>query len=309
MPIPNLNNPYYIAANIKIGQHIQIHAQKDGETDSAFKDFPGMLLYNNEDTTYIMPNTISVLEAVTTSSEYNFCTIQGSSICFGTTNSNADDKGPQDTNRNNCWDLYLNSNHELSIIKYTDNNVSQDFLTLSDNNIKVSKPLTGVDADSINIITVNAALSFDSRDLLGVKNITATSSESVAHKIISGFSSIQADSFKTSDDTIVLNPSATYCIHTSGSISASSFYATSDVRLKTNIKPYTPKTSILDLPIYEFDYKSSGQHTIGCLAQDLQKICPEIVSEDEDGFLHIEESKLIYLLLEEVRRLKVTHYE
>ena len=44
------------------------------------------------------------------------------------------------------------------------------------------------------------------------------------------------------------------------------------------------------------------QH-IGCLAQDLQKICPEIVHEGDDGFLSIEENKLVYLLLEEVKQL------
>ena len=42
----------------------------------------------------------------------------------------------------------------------------------------------------------------------------------------------------------------------------------------------------------------------GCIAQDLQKICPEIVHEDADGYLSIEETKLVYLLLQEVKELK-----
>lgn len=54
----------------------------------------------------------------------------------------------------------------------------------------------------------------------------------------------------------------------------------------------------------EFDFKETKKHTIGCLAQDLQEICPEIVSEDEKGFLSIEESKIIYLLLDEVKKLR-----
>ena len=88
------------------------------------------------------------------------------------------------------------------------------------------------------------------------------------------------------------------------SLTCSIFRATSDRRLKENIKEYVCEKSILDLPIYEFDYKNSKGHTIGCMAQDLQEICPQIVSEDIDGYLHIEESKIIYLLLEEVKKLK-----
>ena len=87
-------------------------------------------------------------------------------------------------------------------------------------------------------------------------------------------------------------------------IKGTSFYATSDERLKENIVDYIPENSILNLPIKEFDFKSDGSHHIGCIAQDLQKICPELVQEDKDGYLSIEESKLIYLLLDEVKKLK-----
>ena len=78
----------------------------------------------------------------------------------------------------------------------------------------------------------------------------------------------------------------------------------SDKRLKENIEIYTCDKSILDLPIYEFDYKDSKKHSIGCMAQDLQEICPEIVHEDINGYLSIEENKLVYLLLDEVKKLK-----
>lgn len=89
-----------------------------------------------------------------------------------------------------------------------------------------------------------------------------------------------------------------------GVIDANTFNASSDKRLKTNIKPYTAMKSILDLPIYEFDYKNNDIHTIGCLAQDLQEICPEIVTYDSNGFLQIAESKLVYLLLQELKTIK-----
>ena len=84
---------------------------------------------------------------------------------------------------------------------------------------------------------------------------------------------------------------------------AEAFYATSDKRLKENIKEYIPQKSILDLPVVEFDFKESGVHQIGCIAQDLQEICPELVTTNVDGYLTISENKLVYLLLEEIKKL------
>ena len=92
--------------------------------------------------------------------------------------------------------------------------------------------------------------------------------------------------------------------HATASVTADSFYATSDRRLKENIEDYTPLKSILDLPIKSFNFKGTKQKQIGCIAQDLQKICPEIVNENSDGYLSIQENKLVYLLLGEVKKLK-----
>ena len=93
---------------------------------------------------------------------------------------------------------------------------------------------------------------------------------------------------------------------TEGEITAQSFNAKSDKRLKENIEKYSPKQSVLDLPVYSYNFIKDTNKTqhIGCLAQDLQKICPEIVHEGDNGFLSIEENKIIYLLLDEVKKLK-----
>ena len=89
-------------------------------------------------------------------------------------------------------------------------------------------------------------------------------------------------------------------------IQAKTFDAISDMRKKTAVQDYVCKNSILDLPIKEFEFIDDKTHTkhIGCIAQDLQEICPEIVHEDADGYLSIEETKLVYLLLQEVKELK-----
>lgn len=91
-----------------------------------------------------------------------------------------------------------------------------------------------------------------------------------------------------------------------GTVKAQSFNAVSDKRLKENIVEYSPNKSILDLPIYSYNFISDEKKTkkIGCLAQDLKEICPEIVKEDDKGYLSIEENKIAYLLLDEVKKLK-----
>lgn len=91
-----------------------------------------------------------------------------------------------------------------------------------------------------------------------------------------------------------------------GTVKALSFNALSDKRLKENIVEYSPNKSILDLPVYSYNFISDEKKTkkIGCLAQDLKEICPEIVKEDDKGYLSIEENKIVYLLLDEVKKLK-----
>lgn len=89
-----------------------------------------------------------------------------------------------------------------------------------------------------------------------------------------------------------------------GQVTANRYKARSDRRLKENIREYTCDNSILNLPIYKYDYINGNKNVIGCMAQDLQEICPELVSEDENGYLTIEESKIVYLLLQEVSKLK-----
>jgi hypothetical protein len=60
----------------------------------------------------------------------------------------------------------------------------------------------------------------------------------------------------------------------------------------------------LELPIYKYDFIDGQKAQIGCKAQDLQKICPEIVQEGENGYLSIQESKIVYLLIDEIKKLK-----
>ena len=86
-------------------------------------------------------------------------------------------------------------------------------------------------------------------------------------------------------------------------ITANNFYANSDKRLKEHLETFNYGPSILDLPIYRYDYIDGPKNQIGCLAQDLHELYPELVREDKDCYLSIQENKLVYLLIEEIKRL------
>jgi hypothetical protein len=91
---------------------------------------------------------------------------------------------------------------------------------------------------------------------------------------------------------------------TEGQVQAATFKASSDLRLKENLQPYTVTKDILSLPIYKFDFINGSKNNIGCMAQDLQLICPEIVHYGDDGYLNIEESKIVYLLLAKMKDMQ-----
>lgn len=137
-------------------------------------------------------------------------------------------------------------------------------------------------------------------DLLVTGVIEGTDSITVKGSI-EATDTVETDTVKA--DTVEAN-TVTAGTVTAGDVTAGYFNATSDARLKENFEPLAVDKSILDLPTYKFDFINGAKNQIGCKAQDLQEICPEIVSENADGYLSIQESKIVYLLLEEVKKLK-----
>ena len=112
------------------------------------------------------------------------------------------------------------------------------------------------------------------------------------------YGSISINTFNTYDANDITLSGRT------GTVTAVAFNATSDARLKENFKTFKPEKSILDLPVYKFDFINGAKNQIGCKAQDLQLICPELVEENEKGYLTVKESKIVYLLLEKMKEMQ-----
>ena len=97
-----------------------------------------------------------------------------------------------------------------------------------------------------------------------------------------------------------------YKLMVSGSIKASGTVVQgSDSRLKEDIYPIDNALSrIENIDGVYFTYKDSGEKSIGVIAQDIQKILPEVVSEDNKGYLSVNYSGIIGYLIEAVKELK-----
>jgi len=90
----------------------------------------------------------------------------------------------------------------------------------------------------------------------------------------------------------------------SGTVSAVQFNATSDLALKDNI---TTITNALDkveaLRGVNFTWKSNGLNSIGLIAQETEKVLPEVVTPI-DGYKNINYDGIIGVLVEAIKELK-----
>lgn len=77
----------------------------------------------------------------------------------------------------------------------------------------------------------------------------------------------------------------------------------SDARLKTDIKELLDSTdTLMKIHGVRMKWIESGREDIGVLAQDVQKVYPELVHE-KDGLLAVDYEKLVAPLIEAVREL------
>ena len=86
-------------------------------------------------------------------------------------------------------------------------------------------------------------------------------------------------------------------------------YYSSDERLKDNVKPIENALEKLQkIRGVEFDWNDKQEvyegHDTGVIAQEVQKVLPEVVTEREDGMLAVKYEKMIGLLIESIKDLK-----
>lgn len=94
----------------------------------------------------------------------------------------------------------------------------------------------------------------------------------------------------------------TYNLEVSGSIRASgAVLSNSDERLKENIYIIDNALSrVSQIEGVYFDWKDGGDRQVGVIAQQVEKVLPEVVSKDKNSYLSVDYSKIVPLLIEAI---------
>jgi hypothetical protein len=106
------------------------------------------------------------------------------------------------------------------------------------------------------------------------------------------------------ENTFTQNQIISGSLNVTGDITA---YSTSDERLKDNIQLISnPIEKVQQLRGVEFDWNDksmfkAGKHDYGVIAQDVEKVLPELVKETHTGYLGVDYDKIIGLLIEVVK--------
>ena len=89
-------------------------------------------------------------------------------------------------------------------------------------------------------------------------------------------------------------------------------FNSSDMRLKNNLQVIEGALDKIDgIAGYEFDWNDKSPnwarqrgHDVGVVAQEVQKIHPEIVEERKNGYLGVDYKRLVPLLIQGIKELK-----
>lgn len=87
-----------------------------------------------------------------------------------------------------------------------------------------------------------------------------------------------------------------------GTMRAAAFVQTSDARKKAGLTPIHPDLS--SLTAYRYTLEADGKTHVGLVAQEVEKVIPEAVVEDKEGFLALDYSAVVTALVDEVNRLR-----
>ena len=151
---------------------------------------------------------------------------------------------------------------------------------------------------AIPTITVNA------KGLItGVTTTAVTSGTTITNDTTTNASRFLTFTSATSGSISAVDVSTSKLIYnpSTGAVSATDFNSTSDINLKENIKIIeNPIEKVSQLNGVSFDWKDNHQSSAGVIAQDVEKVLPEIIREN-DGSKSVNYNGLIGLLIEAIK--------
>lgn len=109
-----------------------------------------------------------------------------------------------------------------------------------------------------------------------------------------------------SNTTLTLDISSiTGDLSVTGDVDAVNFNSTSDASLKENLNIIeSPLDKISQLNGYTFNWKKNKRESVGIVAQEVEKVLPQVVITDTNGIKKVSYDSLIPLLIEAIKELK-----
>jgi len=108
-----------------------------------------------------------------------------------------------------------------------------------------------------------------------------------------------AISESVSNTKLTFNPST-------GLLTSTDYNSSSDARLKNGIETIKSALATVEaLRGVTFTWNESNAPAVGMIAQEVKEILPEIVTEDDKGYLGIKYTNMIGILVEAIKELKV----
>jgi hypothetical protein len=203
-------------------------------------------------------------------------------------------------------DLYIRSNSPRLYLNDTNETLSSNtvYLTYNSGDIDLvnAPPGGSLDtrftfrmADGSFIMTSNTPQIY----FQDANNTTATANAMYAQFNAGSFTLVQ------STDGTAANTRFTFAM-TSGNLTIDGeLSATSDERRKSNIVTVDSALAKVESMrgVYFNRNDREGRH-VGVIAQEIQKVLPEVVSEDDDGYLSVSYGNIVGVLIEAIKELK-----
>lgn len=102
----------------------------------------------------------------------------------------------------------------------------------------------------------------------------------------------------------VISSTKLYFIPSTGTLNATIFNSLSDVTYKTDIEKIDNGLDVLKmLEGVSFKWKETGNKSYGVVAQEIEKILPDVVSESKDGVKSVNYMAIIGFLIEAIKEL------
>jgi len=126
-------------------------------------------------------------------------------------------------------------------------------------------------------------------------NVTDDTTTNASRYLIFANGTSGAITEQVSSTKLFFNPST-------GLLTSTDYNSSSDKRLKKNIKTVeSALDKVIALRGVSFNWEEGGAKAIGLIAQEAEKVIPEIVLQDENGYLGIKYNNLIGVLVEAIK--------